>query len=699
MIEQENTPDESLRGRFLQNLLETRSEAISGRTASGIEVEWTEDEEHYQGIDDANRRFHNAAGMSQPKQWAESDRSNAQSPTRSVVFLNITRPYVDAASARISDMLMPTDDRSWVLKPTPIPRLSNGDIAMLGGPEAAQATIDATIEEAKEASARMQAQIDDHLVESQFNGELRKLIEDSARLGSGVIKGPYPVRREFKLAQRNEDGTVSRVNISEIRPGSKHVQPWNFFPDPACGDSIHNGAYTWEREYLSIRQLKEMLMMPGYDREELIAAMKEGPSPANARDAVDTKRAEKQFEMWIFHGHCDTEQMKALGVDYDGEEDKLPAMAVLINDRLVKLTQSVIDAGDFPYDVLAWQARPGMPWGMGVSRQIRTVQRILNGATRAMMDNAGESASPQVVYGNGITPMGRGRNGSREWRLEPDATIADVRAAINWFVTPSVQAEMMNIVNFAMKMAEDVTGMPAMLQGIRGDAPQTLGGMQMQNNNSTSVLRRLAKRFDDYVTRPHIGRYYDWMMQYSDDDSIKGDYETEVRASSALVERDAQQQFLMQMLAAAKDPAYGLSPSKFAAELIKGQRLDIKSFQASEEEKAAAVAQPDPVEQAKVGLIAAQIDKTKAETVTKNAESMFSATQVVQNIAANPHLATASDSTWKSAGGVDQDASPAIPAIEQQIQTDAQPNTNPLTPANPDSPLVGFREGIEGGQS
>lgn len=701
MMQQDQTEDVqevSLRALFLQNLISKRSEAIGGRAGSGIEIEWQEDEEHYQGIDDANRQYQNTWQLTQPKRWAETGQASGAAPTRSVVFLNITRPYVDAASARISDMLLPTDDRAWLLKPTPIPRLTVADVALLGGPEKARETVEATMAEAKEAAEHMQRQIDDHLVESSFHGELRRLIEDSARIGSGVIKGPFPVRRTFKVAQRDEMGMVSRISIDEIRPGSKRVDPWNFFPDPACGDSIHNGSYTWEREYLSTRQLKEMILMPGYDRQELIAAIKEGPSLTSARDATEStgKKPEDQFEMWIFHGNCDAEQLRELGVEFDSEEDKLPAMAVLVNDRLVKVTLSAIDSGEFPYDVLAWQYRPGMPWGMGIARQMRTVQRILNGSTRAMMDNAGLSAAPQIILGDGLTPVDGKYTlyGGKMWRPEPDSPSGDARSAFQAFVVPSVQAEMMNIINFALKMAEDVTGMPSMLQGIRGDAPNTLGGMQMQNNNATSVLRRLAKRFDDYITRPHIKRYFDWMMQYADDDSIKGDFEIEVRASSALVERDAQQQFLMQMLAASKDPAYEINPAKLARELIKGQRLDPKSLQYTDEEKAAMQPQANPVEEAKAGLIAAQTEEVKAKTATKNAEGMFSATEVVKNVAAFPQLAMSADAVWKSAGGQDKDIAPAIPTVDGAPMVEAEPSTNPLTPANP---AVGMNAGIEGG--
>lgn len=705
-------PQRDLRAEFVLTLLAKRREAISGRAGSGIEEEWTEDEEHYQGIDDANRAFQNANQLFRSRKAAMiGTQPKNQGPTRSVIFLNITRPYTDAASARVADMLLPTDDRAWEIKPTPLPRLSSAQLTtlaqalQLASPEAAQQQIEAQRLQAQRAAEGMQRAIEDPLVESNWHGEVRQVIEDAARIGSGVLKGPFPVSRTMRMTRKNPATQMTEfVKVDEIKPGSKRIDTWNFFPDPACGENIHNGSYTWEREFIGRRQIKEMLLDSSYDRAELLAVLREGPARTREGTEAVYRASDDEFEMWIFYGHAAREQLQRMGVEMEeGDEDRVPTMAVMINDRLVKVVLSPQEDGEFPYDVLAWQRRPGMPWGMGISRQIRTAQRMLTGAARAMMDNGGLSAAPQVVIGNGVTP----EDGSytlrpgKVWRVETGADVPDVTKAFASFTVNSVQAELMNIINFALKMAEDTTGMPAMLQGIRGDAPNTLGGMQMQNNNATSVLRRLAKRFDDYMTRPHIQRYFDWMMTYSDDESIKGDFEIEVRASSALVERDAQQQFLLQMVGLARDPAYEIDPAKLFAELCKGQRLDPKNFQLSEEQKAQRrQAQQDPIAQAKALLLAAQARKTDADATGRGMDTLCSSVQTGQVIAANPSVAPLADGLARSVGFKDQDAAPIIPAVAGPAAVPpaaaAIPaNTDPTTPVRPDSPLVGVQEGIE----
>lgn len=707
--EQPGEDPKDMRAIFVQTLLSKRSEAISGRASSGIEEEWTEDEEHYQGIDDANRAYQNANQLFRSRKASLTGTApNANGPSRSVVFLNITRPYTDAASARVADMLLPTDDRAWEIKPTPLPKLSPSQLTQLAtsmgmaDPAEAQAQIEANQAQAKQAATKMQQAIEDPLVESNWHGEVRQVIEDAARIGSGVLKGPFPIQRTQRMVRRDPVTQMTAVvRVDSIQPGSKRIDPWNFFPDAACGENLHNGSHTWEREYIGKRQIKMMLSDPSYDRDELLAALREGPARTRQGTEAVYRASDDEYEMWIFYGHCASDQLRTVGVELDeGDEDRVPTMAVLINDRLVKATQSPVENGEFPYDILAWQRRPGMPWGMGISRQIRTVQRMLNGSTRAMMDNSGLSAAPQILIGNGITPEdGRyALTPGKVWRVNSDADAPDVRAAFASFAVQSVQAEAMNIINFCLKMAEDTAGMPAMLQGIRGDAPNTLGGMQMQNNNATSVLRRLAKRFDDYLTRPHIQRYFDWMMSYSDDESIKGDFEIDVRASSALVERDAQQQFLMSLLQVSANPVYELDPAKLAAELCKGQRLDPKNFQLDEQQKAQrAQLPPDPVAIAKAKLLEAQTRKVESDRSETDMKTLYSGVQTAQVLATDPGVAPLADELAQSVGVEDQNGGTIVPQLAEAAMTQPEPvsvptNTDPLTPT---SPALGVQEGIE----
>ena len=82
------------------SLKKKRAEAIAGRKNSGIEDEWRIAEDAYQGIDDANRGSTAVGKPSSPNGGITSGQP-VQVGTRSTIVLNITRPYVDAAAARV----------------------------------------------------------------------------------------------------------------------------------------------------------------------------------------------------------------------------------------------------------------------------------------------------------------------------------------------------------------------------------------------------------------------------------------------------------------------------------------------------------------------------------------------------------------------------------------------------------------------
>lgn len=586
-----------------------RQDAIAGRASSGIETIWLEDEEAYEGIDEAT------GGTIQDKPRSASGdssyRGRANNVMRSTVFLNITRPYVDAASAKVSEMLLPTDDRNWGIKPTPIPELSSASkksIPIMGldgfqkdfqtqNPDGSISRKPMTVgdfalqamKEATEKAERAEKRIDDWLIECQYHAEVRKVIEDAAKLGTGILKGPVPTRKKRKVVVSNDQDMAIEIH-SAIVPTSKRVDPWNFYPDPTCGECIHNGSYVFERDELTGKQLKDLKDIPGYEASQIDEALREGPGMkmANRLGRTDTQIDKEKFEVWYFYGLVEKNDLK-LSYKKAEEHDceKIPAIITMVNDRVIKAAVNPLDSGEFPYDVMTWQRRANDWTGIGVARHIRTPQRMLNAATRNMMDNAGLSAGPQIIMRRNVVEPADGRweiSPRKLWFVNEEVDMRSVNDAIMSINIESKQAELMGIIQFAQKMAEDVTGLPILMQGQQGAAPETVGGMQMLFNNASTVLRRIARLFDDNITEPHIRRYYEWLMIYGDDPEEKGDFSIDARGSTALVERDIQNQALIQLGAFVADPEYGIDKRKWFMEVTKAQRLDPRKFTIPDEE-------------------------------------------------------------------------------------------------------------------
>lgn len=630
---------------FGESLLRLRKEAIDARIASGIERTWLEDEEHYEGIDDLNRGQEKSAWNSKPPGRVDPGRNQ----NRSIVFPNITRPYVDAAAAKIGDTLLPTDDKSWSISPTPIPELiqvAEGNLPapvqqgmqQMGLPEETQqqvVQIEANqamqeIRDAKDRAKKAEKRIEDWHIECQFHAEMRRVIDDACKIGSGVLKGPFPM---LKRQQMFAEGML--IVKEEIKPASKRIDPWNFYPAAGCGDSIHNGGYCWERDFLTSKKLDELKSDPSYIQSQIDLCLDEGPKKAGSvRKTTDGRDIDDKnlYEVWYFHGMAERSDLEAAGVEVPEEVKFIPAIVTFVNDRVVKAALSPLETGELPYDVFPYQRKVGMPWGTGVSRQIRTPQEMVTAGVRTMLTNAGRAAGPMMVFKSNVVPAD-GTNDITPWKVyyaSDDDSTDDARKLISLIQFPDLQSSLMNIVQFGMKLAEDVTGLPMLLQGQVGGAPETLGGQQLALNNASGVLRRIARTVDDTITEPHIRRYYAWLLQYGEDEE-KGEFVIDARGSTALVERELYKSELTQLLQASLNPAFELSPKKIMAETLRINKRSPEDLQLDPEEKQA-LAQKQQGQQPQnpalqVAQVRGQTEMQKAQLVQQSdmAELQFKA--------------------------------------------------------------------------
>lgn len=624
-----------------------RKDAIDGRVASGIETIWKEDEEFYQGYDDANR--HEFANTnSKPTEGGAS--SVPKKRKGSTLFPPLTGRYVDAAAAKVADMLLPTDDRNFVVEPTPIPDVldeeegfpevevpaqvqppqpgqapslmgmgmgmpppgqpANPAAAIMGNPAMAAGTQKPedelqrffdklkAIKAAAEAAAQAeQDRIDDWLVESSYHTELRTMIHDSARIGSGVMKGPVPEKRKSHVWAKNPaTGEHELVIKIQTKPASRRVSAWDCFPDfPACGEDIQRGSFFLEREFFSRKMLRELKGGEGpsaYLDAQIDGVLKDGPAKRNASAARGFEQMgddKDVFELWRYYGVITGEEMIAAGCSCDEPGKHFDVILTFVNETVIKAARNPLDSGEFPFDMLAWQSRPGMPWGSGVGRQGRTAQRITTAGLRNLLDNAGASAKPHKVITGDIEQA----EDPWTWRPTSDASSGDVRSAMMFFVQPSLQAELMNIISLGERRMEMDTGLPMIILGLQGNVEETAHGRALQNNNGATVLRRIARNFDT-VTERHIGRYHQWVLLYDNDDGARRDMQIKARGSAALVERDLQNQQLPTLLNASLQPAYGLDPELAMEEFLKSQKFSPKSFQLSDKKREEIAKRPPP---------------------------------------------------------------------------------------------------------
>lgn len=562
-------------GAIVQGMVD---EAVQARDASGIEGRWLEDLRQFYGSDWSLISGQGVVqtAISNAERAAQEPASGKQRQPRSRIQVNITRPKANAAMSRLADMLLPTDDRNWGLRPTPNPDLVADTtdhetiMTMAGKPmqkqDGSEVTLSdvavAAISEARKRCDAMQREIDDQLTECNYNAEFRKGLWDMAVLGTMILRGPTTRIQKKKRWGKGKDGKWQMAIQEREAPATERVSPWNFYPDPACGGDIRNARYVVEKQEFNRKTLRGLRGQPSFLDDAIAECLNEAPATAKARGVKDRRfmlgeydfRDDLIYEVFMVHGEFDKGQLADAGVEEcecEDEDDRLTPVSgcvLVCNGRVIKAHLNPLDSGDIPYDVAVYERIEGQVFGVGVPFVLRNPSRVVIAGWRMAMDNSALSGGVQVVVNKKLVEPADGQwtiSGTKVWQAK-DGT-EDVQKAFNLHQVGSRIPEIMQVIERALQFAEDESSMPAIMEGSQKQAPEQVGVANLLNNNANTVLRRLVKEVDDNITDPHITRYYDWNMQYSEKEEIKGDYSVDARGTSVLLVRDGQRQVLMQI--------------------------------------------------------------------------------------------------------------------------------------------------------
>lgn len=521
-------------GSKLQTLVQ---EQVSKR--HNIEERWVEDLRQYNG-----------------KYTPEVEAALSNKKDQSRVFVNITRNKTNAAEARLSDMLFPTDDRNWGIKPTPVPQIA--DVAQMqpGTPQAQQAR--AILQKAKKSAEEMTKEIEDQLSESNYHAKCRDMIHDACVLGTGVIKGPVVVGQVKQNWQTLEDGVSILQMAEEFRPDTQYVDPWNFYPDMSAA-TVDESEFFLERRHLTRKGVIDLARNEHYLVDQIRKVLKEDArstqntynwqNELRAIHGLDSVTEHDKYELWEYNGPISKDEMRSAGIEPDEDElVEYQGTVHFIGNHVIRVSIHPMETQDLIYRVFSWEKDPSSIFGYGVPYLMRDQQAVMNAAWRMTLDNAGVSTGPQIVVDiDAITPA------DGDWTITPrkvwhkKKTGIQVDHAFQVYQINCNQADLMNIFTTARQLADEETNLPLIAQGEQSDhVTKTARGMDMLMNSANIVLRRAVKNFDDDVTRPHITGYYNWNMQFGENPAIKGDFAVDARGSGALLAREMQQERLLQ---------------------------------------------------------------------------------------------------------------------------------------------------------
>jgi len=473
------------------------------------------------------------------------------------------------------------------------------------------------------AAKNMQKKIHDQLEESGANKHLRSASFEMALFGTGIMKGPFAVDKEYP--NWNDEGTYDPK--FKTVPQVNYVSVWNFYPDPDA-NNMEEAQYVLERHKMSRSQLRALKKRP-YFRDTVIdeaIQMGENYNKEYWEDDLSDYAPEHgvdRFEVLEYWGMVDTALIEEQGVDIPAELqdfDELQANIWICNGKLIRMVLNPFKPAKIPYVAAPYELNPYSFFGVGIAENMDDTQTLMNGFMRMAVDNA-------VLSGNLIVEVDETNLvPGQDLSLYPGKIFRRQGGAPGQAIFgtkfPNVSSENMMLFDKARVLADESTGFPSFAHGQTGvqGVGRTASGISMLMNAASGSIKTVIKNVDDYLLRPLGEGLFRFNMQFDFDPSIKGDLEVRARGTESLMANEVRSQRLMQFLSVASNPA--LAPfAKFQyiiREIAKSMDLDpdkvtnnmdeaalqaeiMKGFQAPQAEQEAPVAGVDAMDTAGTG--------------------------------------------------------------------------------------------------
>lgn len=507
---------------------------------------------------------------------------------------------------------------------------------------AAARTLRSRKEEATRRAEAMREEMDDQLIECLYGAECREVIHDACKLGTGILKGPVrdlrPRRRWTQTEKQVVDKTTGDVRtltvyaaeeVTDARPSYNRTSFWSWFPE-SDATSVEDSRDSFERHLLTDKRLRALARVPGFDKDairRLLSAKATTPTPQyltdlqNINDILAAKQVDR-YHVWEHYGFLTAEEIRdiasfagkpEMAADYTGADIdpliEVPVCVWFCQGELLKIGEYQLDSAEPLYSTFCIKKDEASIWGFGIPYLINHSQRALNSAWRMMLDNLGLCVGPQVVIDKSLVEPADGDwtlAPLKVWWAKPSADMREGHQPFRVYNIDSHQGELAAVIDLAKRSIDDESDFPMIAQGEQGpQVTKTAQGMSLLMNSANTVLRRVVRNWDDGITVPALRRLYDWNMQFSPRDDVKGDFSVQAKGSSVLLVREMQTANLMGLTQFLAHPVLGpmLKPLPLFRRLVQSMLLNGDEVVVSDQEwddiqkkmaAAAANGPPDP---------------------------------------------------------------------------------------------------------
>ncbi len=415
-----------------------------------------------------------------------------------------------------------------------------------------------TVHPAMVAAKKMEKKIHDQLEESGASKKLRTAAFECALFGTGVMKGPFAVDKEYP----NWDDEGNYKPRIKTMPQCDAVSVWNFYPDPDA-NSMDEAEYVVERHKMSRTQVRSLKKRPFFRKNAVDLALSFGQSYSKewweqAMEDDSQETATERYEVLEFWGYVDADVLEDHDVDIPSElkdAEQLNCNIWICNGQVIRLVMNPFSPQIIPYYAVPYEVNPYSFFGVGLAENMDDTQTLMNGFMRMAVDNAALSGNLLIeVDENNLTP-------GQSLDIYPGKVFRRSGGAPGQAIFgtkfPNVSNENMQMFDKARQLSDESTGLPSFAHGQTGvsGVGRTASGISMLMSAANGSVRTVIKNVDDYLLGPLGKAFFSFNMQFDFDEEIKGDLEVKAQGTSSLMANEVRSQRLMQFLQVVQNPA------------------------------------------------------------------------------------------------------------------------------------------------
>lgn len=527
-------------------------------------------------------------------------------PKRSKANMSLTRTKVKTVDARMMDILFPAGtEKNWGIEPTPVPELTpelvqqiTEQMTLMMGTTPSRKEIDKILhDEAKARAEDMEKEMADQLAEIKYRDIIRQVVHSGNLYGTGVLKGPLAKQNVSKRYILKPDGQWGQLKLEYFTPYAEFVPVWDIYPEMTVSKADDCRAM-FQRYVMPTQKVYKLAQREDFNKEAILAYIKTHPDgdaewKVYENDLQDIKskgddggiilKRPGKFQVLEFWGYMNTDDLANCDLKVPEElmGYEVAINVWLLDSVVIKIVLAPVEGVEIPYHFYYYDKDETSIFGEGIPCLMRDVQSLFNAAVRAMFDNAAISAGPLIEANMDLLAADEDPTDVFPFRVfQRHGTGADASVpAIRVTKLPSYTRDFMELIQFLLNTADDVTSVPRYMYGdvgqMTGTAGQTATGLSMLMGAAHITLKDQIKAFDDGITKPFITGLYYWNMEFNDKPHLKGDFNIVARGTASLIAREVKSEQLNQLMSLVANEFFApyINFDKFLMAIVKNLDL------------------------------------------------------------------------------------------------------------------------------